>query len=60
MPKKDHYIAADTISNPSLDDTIAFYFKEGDETFNGNEIDYKGFQHAARYVVEVNSWVSQN
>ncbi len=43
---------------PLLDDTIAFYFKEGKEIFDEQGIDYKGFQHAARYVEDVNSWVS--
>lgn len=58
LPKKDNYIAVDKISQPPLDDTIAFYFKEGEETFDGHEINYKGFQHAARYVEDVNNWVS--
>ena len=26
--------------------------------FEGNSFSFKGFQHAARYVAEVNSWVS--
>ena len=58
LPKKDDYIAMDKISYPPADDTIAFYFKEGEETFDANAIEYKGFQHAARYVEDVNSWVS--
>ena len=58
LPKKDNYVAVDAISNPLLDNTIAFLFKEGEETLDGNEIAYKGFQHAERYVKDVNSWVS--
>jgi hypothetical protein len=61
LPAKDNYIAVEKISYPPLDDTIAFYFKEGKEIFDAdkNEISYKGFQHAARYVKDVNSWVSE-
>ena len=58
LPKKNDYIAVDEISYPPEDDTIAFYFKDGEETFDSNEIKYKGFQHASRYVKDVNSWVS--
>ena len=59
LPKKDDYLAVDEIPANPLDDTIAFYFKEGEETFEESKISYKGFKHAARYVREVNSWVSE-
>lgn len=58
LPKKDSYVAVDKISNTPLDDTIAFYFKVGEETLSENSIVKKGFQHAARYIEDVNSWVS--
>jgi hypothetical protein len=46
---------------PPSDDTIAFYFKEGEEVFDEvkREVSPKGFQHASRYVKDVNSWVSE-
>lgn len=59
LPKKDSYKAVEEISNPPSDDTIAFYFKEGAESFDSDQISYKGFQHASRYVKDVNSWVSE-
>lgn len=40
------------------DDTIAFYFKEGKDQFEERAIVSKGFQHAARYIEDVNHWVS--
>ena len=58
LPKKDKYVATDKIPNTPLDDTIAFYFKEGQDQVVGRDITIKGFQHAARYVKDVNSWVS--
>jgi hypothetical protein len=58
LPKKDYYVAVDKISYPPLDDTISFYFKEGKDNFVGREINSKGFQHAARYMKDLNSWVS--
>lgn len=56
--KKANYVAVNKIPHPPLDDTIAFYFKEGKDEFEGKEIVSKGFQHAARYIEDVNSWVS--
>ena len=58
LPKKDKYVAVDKISTLLQDDTIAFYFKAGEDQFEENGIARKGFQHAARYVEDVNSWVS--
>ena len=58
LPNKDYYIATDKISSSPSDDTIAFYFKAGQDTLEEEGIMRKGFQHAARYVEEVNSWVS--
>ena len=62
LPKKDNYIAVEKISYPPSDDTIAFYFKEGEEVFGEvkREVSPKGFQHASRYVKDVNSWVSRD
>lgn len=61
LPQKDNYIAVEKISYPPSDDTIAFYFKEGKDFFDEekNAVSYKGFQHAARYVKDVNDWVSE-
>jgi len=58
LPQKDDYVAMGKISYPPIDDTIAFYFKEGQDQVVGRDITIKGFQHAARYVKDVNSWVS--
>ena len=58
LPQKNDYVAIDTLSSPLQDDTIAFYFKDGQEASRNNR-DAKGFQHAARYVKDVNGWVSE-
>jgi hypothetical protein len=58
LPKKDDYIGIDHITDPPQDDTIAFYFKEGQDQLEENGITRKGFQYAARYVEDVNGWVS--
>jgi hypothetical protein len=58
IPQKNTYIAADSITDPPPDDTIAFYFKAGDEDATSSKIERKGFQHAARYTEELNEWVS--
>ncbi len=58
LPNKNSYTAVESVSNPPIDDTIAFYFKAGKETVDQNDIRYKGFLHAARYVEDVHSWVS--
>ncbi len=59
LPKKEEYVAVEKIFTTPQDDTIAFYFKEGQDIFGRNNIDLKGFQHAARYVEDINSWVSE-
>jgi len=58
LPRKDKYVATDKIPNTPLDDTISFYFKAGDDQLEGSMIERKGFQHAARYVADVDNWVS--
>lgn len=58
LPSKDYYSAAADIPDIPLDDTIAFYFKPGSDRLEDGVISVKGFQHAARYVSDVNHWVS--
>ncbi|CAL7961928.1 hypothetical protein MIDIC_340023 [Alphaproteobacteria bacterium] len=55
LPHKQ-YKPADTISGPK-DDTIAFYFISGEE--GEKPLEGKGFTHAARYIQDVNNWVSE-
>ena len=58
LSKKDDYIAVDKISSPPKDDTIAFYFKDEPDEVVGINVNIKGFQHASRYVEDINIWVS--
>jgi len=58
LPNKENYIAVGSIPNTPKDGSIAFYFISGDEDFIEDRISHKGFSHAARYVEEVHSWVS--
>lgn len=53
LPQKD-YKAVDHIPSTPQDDTIAFYFLPGIDDVNQG----KGFTHAARYVKDIESWVS--
>lgn len=55
LPQKQ-YKAVSDIDHPPQDDTIAFYFLSWEEGLKPNE--GRGFTHAARYVEDVNSWVS--
>ena len=48
--------AVSDIDHSPQDDTIAFYFLSGEEGLKPNE--GRGFTHAARYVEDVTSWVS--
>ncbi len=45
-----------TLPSVVLDDTIAFYFIEGEEGTRPDQL--KGFAHASRYVKDLDSWVS--
>lgn len=54
-----NYKAVDSIQDKPLDNTIAFYFKGCVEVLDPSHgIQYCGFQHAARFIKDVDQWVS--
>lgn len=59
---KPQYKPTEFITQPPDDNTIAFYFKSGRDQFiqESKKISLipQGFSHAARYVSEVDNWVS--
>lgn len=62
LANKYKYQPTEFITYPPADNTIAFYFKSGRDQFKeeGGRIIVipQGFSHAARYVSEVDNWVS--